>query len=185
MPSSLDTRVIVIIPAFPEHQSTARRPPPRPRPRARFKVFKSLRDSTLGAASRRVARISRAMSSGTFGKKAVELVREIADSEPGSIPPYNQDLIRTVIDQCEDHHRELGRLASEYTDATTALEGAADEEEDERQSTQNRVRVGMLAHHQVRRDATDAARDGTGRDAREDSETDSETDDDRSMRRRC
>ena len=104
------------------------------------------------------------MSSGTFGKKAVELVREIADSEPGSIPPYNQDLIRTVIDQCEDHHRELGRLASEYTDATTALEGAADEEEDERQSTQNRVRVGMLAHHQVRRDATDAARDGTGRD---------------------
>ena len=97
----------------------------------------------------------------------------------------NQDLIRTVIDQCEDHHRELGRLASEYTDATTALEGAADEEEEERQSTQNRVRVGMLAHHQVRRDATDAARDGTGRDAREDSETDSETDDDRSMRRRC
>ena len=128
------------------------------------------------------------MSSGTFGKKAVELVREIADSEPGSIPPYNQDLIRTVIDQCEDHHRELGRLASEYTDATTALEGAADEEEDERDerlSTQNRVRVGMLAHHQVRRDATDAARDGTGRDAREDSETESETDDDRSMRRRC
>ena len=130
------------------------------------------------------------MSSGTFGKKAVELVREIADSEPGSIPPYNQDLIRTVIDQCEDHHRELGRLASEYTDATTALEGAADEEEDERDerlSTQNRVRVGMLAHHQVRRDATRrrAGRDGTGRDAREDSETDSETDDDRSMRRRC
>ena len=106
------------------------------------------------------------MSSGTFGKKAVELVREIADSEPGSIPPYNQDLIRTVIDQCEDHHRELGRLASEYTDATTALEGAADEEEDERQSTQNRVRVGMLAHHQVRRDAKRrrAGRDGTGRD---------------------
>ena len=130
------------------------------------------------------------MSSGTFGKKAVELVREIADSEPGSIPPYNQDLIRTVIDQCEDHHRELGRLASEYTDATTALEGAADEEEDERDerlSTQNRVRVGMLAHHQVQRDAKRrrAGRDGTGRDAREDSETDSETDDDRSMCRRC
>ena len=109
------------------------------------------------------------MSSGTFGKKAVELVREIADSEPGSIPPYNQDLIRTVIDQCEDHHRELGRLASEYTDATTALEGAADEEEDERDerlSTQNRVRVGMLAHHQVRRDAETprgTGRDGTGR----------------------
>ena len=107
------------------------------------------------------------MSSGTFGKKAVELVREIADSEPGSIPPYNQDLIRTVIDQCEDHHRELGRLASEYTDATTALEGAADEEEDERDerlSTQNRVRVGMLAHHQVQRDAKRRRADGTGRD---------------------
>lgn len=118
---------------------------------------------TRHSASRR--RVSRDMSSGTFGKKAVELVREIADSEPGSLPPYNQDLIRTISDQCEDHHRELGRLASEYTDATTALESATnDEERDERESTQNRVRVGMLAHHQVRRDATPhgTGRDGTG-----------------------
>ena len=59
-PSSLDIRVIVIIPAFPEHQSPAPRPRPRPRPRARFKVSSKVCEIPHSAPRRVASRESRA-----------------------------------------------------------------------------------------------------------------------------
>jgi hypothetical protein len=68
------------------------------------------------------------MASTSFGKKACELVREIAESEAGTLPPYNQDLMRTIADQCED-------------------DGA--EDADAREDKKGSLRTGMYAHHQV------------------------------------
>ena len=51
------------------------------------------------------------MASTSFGKKACELVREIAESEAGTLPPYNQDLMRTIADQCADHGEAMETLA--------------------------------------------------------------------------
>ena len=78
------------------------------------------------------------VASTSFGKKAVELVREIADSEPGALPPFNQDLIRTVSEQCKEHLEAMGTLASRVTDETCS-------EED-----RNAADVGLRIHHQVR-----------------------------------
>lgn len=85
------------------------------------------------------------MSTTTFGKKAVELVREIADSEAGSLPPYNQDLIRTIADQCLEHADAMAPLAT-VVNETTAGDGVSEEEAE---GMRMRAQASILAHNQV------------------------------------
>lgn len=112
----------------------------------------------------------RAMASASFGRKACELVREIAESEAGALPPYNQDLMRAIADQCADHDALLKTLAREFNEMNDAEDddGAdATAREDEKGS----LRTGMFAHHQVRaRDARiEAANRRRARRARDES----------------
>lgn len=71
-----------------------------------------------------------ASTSLSFGKKAAELVREIVESDPETLPPYNADAMRTIVEQCGDHRAEIVTLAPDASEDAT--------------------RVGLLAHHQVR-----------------------------------
>ena len=48
---------------------------------------------------RRRARMS------NFGGKGASLVLDIAQSEKGTIPPYNDELVRSVVDESQEHHR--------------------------------------------------------------------------------
>lgn len=55
------------------------------------------------------------MSSTSFGKKATELVKEIASSvessaSPSSIPPYNDELVRSILEEVKAHNQESRSL---------------------------------------------------------------------------
>lgn len=105
------------------------------------------------------------MTGASFGKKAAELVREIVECDPETLPPYNADAMRTLSEQCRDHHGEMASLAQILGDIQD--EEAKDESEEAREAREDRIgaaRVGMLAHHQVRMEETDDARgwDGGG-----------------------
>ena len=65
------------------------------------------------------------MASTSFGKKACELVREIAESEAGTLPPYNQDLMRTIADQCADHGEAMQTLAVQINEVNDAEDDGA------------------------------------------------------------
>ena len=88
------------------------------------------------------------MASTSFGKKARELVREIAESEAGTLPPYNQDLMRTIADQCADHVEAVQTLAKEFNEVNDAEDDGA-EDADAREDKKGSLRTGMYAHHQV------------------------------------
>ena len=54
----------------------------------------------------------RVMSHTSFGKKATELVKEISlsietSASPSSIPPYNDELVRSILEEVKAHHREM------------------------------------------------------------------------------
>lgn len=102
------------------------------------------------------------MNGASFGKKAAELVREIVECDPETLPPYNTDAMRTLSEQCRDHHGEMASLAQILGEIQN--DEAKDESEEAMQAREERkgaARVGMLAHHQVRRAETAVAR---GRD---------------------
>jgi len=83
------------------------------------------------------------MASTSFGKKASELVREIAESEVGSIPPYNQDLVRTICEQCHDHFNEAAV-------AVMASGSRESEGEEADELFRDRIKTTLLVHNQVR-----------------------------------
>ena len=83
------------------------------------------------------------MTSTSFGKKASELVREIAESEAGSIPSYNQDLVRTITEQCQDHVRAIENLLKAKNERESQGEEADAEYADAFLTT-------LLTHNQVR-----------------------------------
>ena len=41
-----------------------------------------------------------------FGSKGASLVTDIAQSEKGTIPPYNDELARAVVDESQEHQSE-------------------------------------------------------------------------------
>jgi hypothetical protein len=75
-------------------------------------------------------------------------VREIAESEAGTLPPYNQDLMRTIADQCADHVEAVQTLAKEFNEVNDAEDDGA-EDADAREDKKGSLRTGMYAHHQV------------------------------------
>ena len=63
------------------------------------------------------------MSSTSFGKKATELVKEIASSvessaSPSSIPPYNDELVRSILEEVKAHYQENRSLAEKLKQVT-------------------------------------------------------------------
>lgn len=73
-----------------------------------------------------------------FGEKGAGLVRDIAQSERGTIPPYNDELVRTVVDECEEHHRSILKLIGDIQEQGTSLEAARPDDA-----------ASILVHHQA------------------------------------
>ena len=42
-----------------------------------------------------------------FGAKGASLVLDIAQSEKGTIPPYNDETVRAVVEESQEHHRSI------------------------------------------------------------------------------
>ena len=81
------------------------------------------------------------MSHTSFGKKATELVKEISVSietsaSPSSIPPYNDELVRSILEEVKAHHREMLSLLRK-------LENAEENNETEKRS----ISAAMETHH--------------------------------------
>ena len=81
------------------------------------------------------------MSHTSFGKKATELVKEISVSietsaSPSSIPPYNDELVRSILEEVKAHHREMLSLLRK-------LENAEENNEKEKRS----ISAAMETHH--------------------------------------
>ena len=79
------------------------------------------------------------MSHTSFGKKATELVKEISVSietsaSPSSIPPYNDELVRSILEEVKAHHREMLSLLRKLENA---------EEKTEKRS----ISAAMETHH--------------------------------------
>ena len=94
------------------------------------------------------------MASTSFGKKACELVREIAESEAGTLPPYNQDLMRTIADQCADHVEAVQTLAKEFNEVNDAEDDGAEDAD----AREDKIRV--VAHGDVRASSGERERCG-------------------------
>jgi len=67
------------------------------------------------------------MSNTTFGKKADELVKEIASSietsaSPSSIPPYNEELVRSILEEVKAHYGERESLGRKFEQVNKKLE---------------------------------------------------------------
>ena len=67
------------------------------------------------------------MSNTTFGKKADELVKEIASSietsaSPSSIPPYNEELVRSILEEVKAHYEENRSLVRKLEQVNKKLE---------------------------------------------------------------
>ncbi|KAB1218675.1 hypothetical protein CJ030_MR3G026555 [Morella rubra] len=45
-----------------------------------------------------------------YGRKACQLVKELASSEKGQLTPYNSDVFDQVTEECSQHHLELQSL---------------------------------------------------------------------------
>ena len=73
-----------------------------------------------------------------FGDKAATLVQDISQSEKGTIPPYNDELVRAVVDESNEHHRSILRLIGDIQEQGTSLDAAAPEDA-----------AAILVHHQA------------------------------------
>ena len=73
-----------------------------------------------------------------FGDKAATLVRDLGQSEKGTIPPFNDDIVRAVVDESNEHHRSILRLIHDIQEAGTSLDAAAPEDA-----------AAILVHHQA------------------------------------
>ena len=74
-----------------------------------------------------------------FEKKATELVKEPLSIEtsasPSSIPPYNDELVRSILEEVKAHHREMLSLLRK-------LENAENNEKEKRS-----ISAAMETHH--------------------------------------
>ena len=80
------------------------------------------------------------MSNTTFGKKADELVKEIASSietsaSPSSIPPYNEELVRSILEEVKAHYEENRSLVRKLEQVNKKLEQL-----EESDTTQEKIR---------------------------------------------
>ena len=88
------------------------------------------------------------MARTSFGKPGCELLRAIVEREDGTLPPYNQDLMRTIADPCADHGEAMQTLAVQINEVNDAEDDGA-EDADAREDKTGSLRTGMFAHHQV------------------------------------
>jgi GINS complex subunit 1 len=65
-------------------------------------------------------------------------VRDLGQSEKGTIPPFNDDIVRAVVDESNEHHRSILRLIHDIQEAGTSLDAAAPEDA-----------AAILVHHQA------------------------------------
>ena len=97
---------------------------------------------------RRRRRRRRKMSNTTFGKKADELVKEIASSietsaSPSSIPPYNEELVRSILEEVKAHYEEnksLVRKLEQVNKKLEQLEDSAEKMKGDSDTTQEKIR---------------------------------------------
>ena len=80
------------------------------------------------------------MSSTSFGKKATELVKEIASSvessaSPSSIPPYNDELVRSILEEVKAHYQESRSLLKKWKQVS--------EESEEKEG----IKAALETHH--------------------------------------
>ncbi|KAL0010619.1 hypothetical protein SO802_005727 [Lithocarpus litseifolius] len=71
-----------------------------------------------------------------YGRKACQLVKELASGEKGQLTPYNSDLFDQVIAECSQHHLELQSLIRKMQEEGLDV-----------QTTRNADHYGALIHH--------------------------------------
>mmetsp|Transcript_49326 Transcript_49326/g.157960 ORF Transcript_49326/g.157960 Transcript_49326/m.157960 type:complete len:206 (+) Transcript_49326:135-752(+) len=53
-----------------------------------------------------------------FARKGKDLLKEVAQCEPGHLPPHNEDLVRQVVEEVKEHHSSMINLLSEVRQGT-------------------------------------------------------------------
>ncbi|XP_022144990.1 DNA replication complex GINS protein PSF1-like isoform X2 [Momordica charantia] len=71
-----------------------------------------------------------------YGRKACQLVKELANGEKGQLTHFNSDLFDQAISECEQHHLELQSLMRKIQEEGLDL-----------QTTKNEDHFGALIHH--------------------------------------
>ncbi|XP_050371880.1 uncharacterized protein LOC126789854 [Argentina anserina] len=71
-----------------------------------------------------------------YGRKACQLVKEIASSEKGQLTPFNSELFDEVIKECKQHYHELEGLIRRMEEQGLNVETAKNEDH-----------YGALIHH--------------------------------------
>ncbi|XXG44867.1 hypothetical protein AAC387_Pa02g0106 [Persea americana] len=71
-----------------------------------------------------------------YGRKASQLVRELASSESGQLTAFNNDLFDQVIKECNEHQVQLQSLLRKIQDDGLDI-----------QTTKNADHFGAVAHH--------------------------------------
>ena len=66
------------------------------------------------------------------------LVTDIAQSAKGTIPPYNDELARAVVDEAQEHHRSILRLIGDIQKTGASLDEAKPDDA-----------ASILVHHQA------------------------------------
>ncbi|CAH9086932.1 unnamed protein product [Cuscuta europaea] len=72
-----------------------------------------------------------------YGRKGCELVRELADGEPGQLAAYNSDLFTQVIEECNSHFLLLQSL----------LRSSSFDNSNSQQPSEDADYNGLLVHH--------------------------------------
>lgn len=73
-----------------------------------------------------------------FGAKGASLVLDIAQSEKGTIPPYNDETVRAVVEESQEHHRSILKLIGDIQRSGASLEEAKPDDA-----------ASILVHHQA------------------------------------
>jgi len=73
-----------------------------------------------------------------FGAKGASLVLDIAQSEKGTIPPYNDETVRAVVEESQEHHRSILKLIGDIQRSGASLEEAQADDA-----------ASILVHHQA------------------------------------
>ncbi|KAK4280223.1 hypothetical protein QN277_011871 [Acacia crassicarpa] len=71
-----------------------------------------------------------------YGRKACQLVKELASGEKGQLTPFNSDLFEQVVAECTQHHLELQALIRKMQEEGLDV-----------QTTRNAEHHGALIHH--------------------------------------
>ena len=93
--------------------------------------------TTTGTATTR-ASLPSVVAMSRFGEKSAALVRDLSQSERGTIPQFADETVRGVLDECQEHHRSILRLIDDIKERGTSLEAAAPADA-----------ASILVHHQA------------------------------------